>query len=134
MADGLLSDRNPEPIARVLARRRLSVRRGHGRDARVRGGSDTASRTRNKMAGLPVARAYRLAGLSIQRNRVGKDDARHLARHQLQHGLPQRDRYTPSPRAEGPVREICEAEKAPVFGAVLIAKSKLNRCSNTPGV
>src|SRR5215510_5931490 len=128
-ADRLLFYRNPESLARGPARRRLSARRVHGRDARIRGGAAAGRGTRKKMVGLPVARAGRLAGLSIQRHRFGQDHAHRLARHRLRHGLRQGDRYTPSPRAAGPYRKIGETEKTPVFSAILIAKSKLNRCS-----
>src|SRR6266545_1850251 len=133
-ADRLILDRNPESLTRGLARRRLSARRGHGRDARIRGGAAAGRRTRKKVVGLPVARAGRLAGLSIQRHRFGQDHAHRLARHRLLHGLSQGDRYTPSPRAARPEWKDSEVEKTPIFRAILIAKSKLNRCSNTPGV
>src|SRR5215470_5277043 len=133
-SDRLLFYRNPESLARGLARLRLSARRGHGRDARIRGGAAAGRRAWKKVAGLPVARAGRLAGLSIQRHRFGQDHAHRLARHRLRHGLIQGDRHTPSPRSAGPDRKSVEIEKTPVFGAILIAKSKLNRRSDTPGV
>src|SRR5262245_65981385 len=128
-ADRLLFYRNPESLARGPARRRLSARRGHGRDARIRGGAAAGRRTRKKVVGLPVARASRLADLSIQHHRFSQNHAHRLARHRLRHGLSKGDRYTPSPCAAGPHRKSSEAEKTPVFGAVLIAKSKLNHCS-----
>src|SRR6266508_5001463 len=133
-ADRLLCDRNSESLARGPARRRLSVRRGHGRDARIRGGATAGRRTWEKMVGLPVARAGRLADLSIQRHRFGPNHAHRLARHRLRHGLYQGDRYTPSPRAAGPDRKSVETEKTSVIGAILIPKSKLNLCSDPPGV